>query len=63
MCMKDPGACMAHLPMTARSSVLDLCCPADHYVAKMSGMLPEDPWAAAQADQIYYFLEDIWQTM
>jgi hypothetical protein len=49
--------------MTARSSVLDLCCPADHYVAKMSGMLPEDPWAAAQADQIYYFLEDIWQTM
>lgn len=36
---------------------------ADHYVAKLTGMMPEDPWKAALADQAYFFCEDIWQTM
>lgn len=35
----------------------------DHYVAKLAGLLPSDPWAAALADQAYGFCEDVWQTI
>jgi glutathione S-transferase len=35
----------------------------DHYVAKQTGLLPEDPLTAALADQAYFFCEDIWQTL
>jgi hypothetical protein len=35
----------------------------DHYVAKQTGLLPEDPLIAALADQVYFFCEDIWQTL
>lgn len=35
----------------------------DHYVAKVTGLLPEDPWTGALADQAYFFCEDIWQTV
>ncbi len=36
---------------------------ADRYVAQLTGLLPEDPWAAALADQAYFFCEDVWQTV
>lgn len=35
----------------------------DHYVAKVTGMLPDDPFEAALADQAYFFCEDCWQTL
>jgi glutathione S-transferase len=35
----------------------------DHYAAKLGGLLPEDAWQAALADQAYFFCEDVWQTM
>lgn len=35
----------------------------DQYVAKLTGILPEDPLTAALADQAYFFCEDVWQTM
>ncbi len=37
--------------------------PADRYVAKLTGLPPEDPWAAALADQAYFFCEDLWLTV
>lgn len=35
----------------------------DHYVAALAGLLPQDPWQAAVADQAYFFCEDVWQTI
>ena len=32
---------------------------ADRYCAKVAGLLPDDPWAAALADQAYFFVEDV----
>jgi hypothetical protein len=40
-----------------------MCFCADHYLAKLAGLLPEDPLTAALADQAYFFCEDVWQTM
>jgi hypothetical protein len=36
-------------------------CVADHYAAKLAGLMPADPLAAALADQAYFFVEDILQ--
>lgn len=35
----------------------------DRYVAQRAGLLPSDPWKVAQADQAYFFCEDVWQTL
>uniref|UniRef100_A0A383VC85 Glutathione S-transferase n=1 Tax=Tetradesmus obliquus TaxID=3088 RepID=A0A383VC85_TETOB len=35
----------------------------DRYLAQRAGLLPADPWKAAQADQAYFFCEDVWQTL
>jgi hypothetical protein len=35
----------------------------DHYVARLAGMMPDDPWEAALADQAYFFWEDVWAPM
>jgi hypothetical protein len=40
-----------------------MCFCADHYLAKLAGLLPEDPLTAALADQAYFFCLDVWQTM
>jgi hypothetical protein len=34
---------------------------ADHYAAKLAGLVPTDPLAAALADQAYFFVEDVLQ--
>jgi hypothetical protein len=34
---------------------------ADHYAAKLAGLVPADPLAAALADEAYFFVEDILQ--
>lgn len=34
---------------------------ADHYAAKLAGLVPSDPLAAALADQAYFFVEDVLQ--
>jgi len=31
----------------------------DRYCAKVAGLLPDDPWAAALADQAYFFVDDV----
>lgn len=49
---------------TCAACLFHLHCPrTDHYVAKLTGMLPEDPLTAALADQAYFFCEDVWQTL
>jgi glutathione S-transferase len=35
----------------------------DRYVAATTGQLPSDPLAAARADEIYFFSEDVWLTV
>lgn len=35
----------------------------DRYVAKLAGLMPDDPWVVAAADQAYCFMEDVMQTM
>lgn len=32
---------------------------ADHYIASLTGMLPTDPLKLAEADQFYFFMEDV----
>ena len=29
------------------------------YVAKLGGLMPADPWAAAKADEAYFFTDDL----
>jgi hypothetical protein len=36
--------------------------PADRYVARLAGMMPDDPWELALAEQAYFFCEDIFRT-
>lgn len=31
-------------------------CPADHYAAKLAGLIPEDPLAALLSDEAYFFI-------
>lgn len=35
----------------------------DHYAAKLAGLVPTDPLAAALADQAYFFVEDVLQVL
>lgn len=46
------------------ATTADVCfIAADRYVAHLTGLLPDDPWTAALADQAYFFCEDVYQTV
>eukprot|EP00877_Chromochloris_zofingiensis_P003746 jgi/Chrzof1/13372/Cz07g30170.t1 len=36
-----------------------VCYSADQYCAKLAGLLPDDPWVAALADQAYCFSDEV----
>jgi hypothetical protein len=55
--VSPPHECAARCVLVHRCCV----CAADRYVAQRAGLLPSDPWKVAQADQAYFFCEDVWQ--
>lgn len=52
-----PPAC---IPLKSHISDSEPCpaasLPADHYAAKLAGLIPEDPVAALLSDQVYFFI-------
>ena len=34
-----------------------------HYAAKLAGLMPDDPWAAAKADEAFFFTDDLMKVL
>lgn len=53
-----------HMQCCWRYDCADPCAavPADRYVSRLAGMMPDDPWKVALAEQAYFFCEDIFRT-
>eukprot|EP00775_Hariotina_reticulata_P005347 gene5347-5583_t len=58
------GAPFGQLPvLEVDGKLLAQSAAIDRFCAKKAGLLSDDPWKVALADQAYFFCEDIWQTM